>query len=543
MAGDDLSVERILRTEGPCLSSRLCALLEARGIAPDAARKRVSRAGGAVKRLQGLVFPRGVRFFYHQSDFNSASYWEALIRNIGDASPAYASAIAALAARGGIAPLSHFHIMSGAPVLQKGQIASATVLERLLNVRVIKQIDVLGVGPCIALACNGHFEVAGEAELKARLLTEKILLLAVKDWARKLGAASYDKIVFRDEEPTPPKVGTFHWDLTGPSYLAPMVRREAGGKPRPGFLVCDAIAGGEADKNSVAAFVRKCQLLGYLRRVPPVLPLLIADRFTQEAFQLGRSEGIMMATPGTLFGREVAQGLASLLTTLSKAAAVASRNPTVISELFDKLSGIEGAAANLRGALFEMLVGHCVQKCEDGLIDIGKRLIDSNAKSADVDVFRIKEHREVWCYECKGHQPTGIVNLGAVQHWLNDRVPVMQGALKNEARFSGCKFHYEYWTCGTFSSDAIAFLERAAAKTRRYSIGWKDGPAVRAYAAAVRPSTVLKVLDEHYFKHPLSRIDQKHDGNAALREAMLEMESVTTEEDFDDLDDWEDLEA
>jgi hypothetical protein len=87
----------------------------------------------------------------------------------------------------------------------------------------------------------------------------------------------------------------------------------------------------------------------------------------------------------------------------------------LVGELFDKLSSIEGAASNLRGALFEMLVGHCVQKCEDGLIDIGKRLVDkATGKEADVDVFRVKEHREVWCYECKGHQPTEIVGLLAV---------------------------------------------------------------------------------------------------------------------------------
>jgi hypothetical protein len=113
----------------------------------------------------------------------------------------------------------------------------------------------------------------------------------------------------------------------------------------------------------------------------------------------------------------------------------------LVGELFDKLSSIEGAASNLRGALFEMLVGHCVQKCEDGLIDIGKRLVDkATGKEADVDVFRVKEHREVWCYECKGHQPTEIVGLLAVQHWLTDRVPVTHGALKSEERFQGCEF-------------------------------------------------------------------------------------------------------
>ena len=95
-----------------------------------------------------------------------------------------------------------------------------------------------------------------------------------------------------------------------------------------------------------------------------------------------------MATPGTLFGRDVAAGLAALLHTLTKAAAIAAQRPEAIGELFDKLGAIEGASANLRGALFEMLVGHCVMKIDDGSIDIGKIVIDPDtAKSAENRCF------------------------------------------------------------------------------------------------------------------------------------------------------------
>src|SRR5713101_859241 len=105
MAQDSISIEDILRDEGPLLSSRLCAILEGRGLSNEAARQRISRANGefsSVKRLQGLVFPRGVRFLYHDQAFNSRRYWEALLRDVGEASPAYAAAVAALQARGGI---------------------------------------------------------------------------------------------------------------------------------------------------------------------------------------------------------------------------------------------------------------------------------------------------------------------------------------------------------------------------------------------------------------------------------------------------------
>jgi hypothetical protein len=46
-------------------------------------------------------------------------------------------------------------------------------------------------------------------------------------------------------------------------------------------------------------------------------------------------------------------------------------NPDKIKNLFSRLSAIEGAAGNLRGALFELLVGHLVRSIEGGSIDIG----------------------------------------------------------------------------------------------------------------------------------------------------------------------------
>lgn len=497
------SIEQMLITDGPGLSTRLCAVLGAQGLSPQAARQRVSRASSSVKRLQGLAFPRGVRFLYHQSDFRSERYWEALLRDIGEAGPAYAPAIAALEARGGVVPLSHFDVISGAPVLQKGQIASEAVLRRLEAIQVLETFEVPSVGTCVGLAAGSHFPRISESALRARLLTEKILLLAIKDWARKLGIASYDKITLRDGAAEAPKVGTFRWDLTGPSYIRPMIRRTTDGRPKPGFLVCDVAAGATLDEKAVGAFIRKCLLLGQLRRIAPVLPVLVADRFSPEGLHLGKAQGVMMATPSALFGDEVAAGLTALLRTLTKAAAVAVKQPEVIGELFNKLSGIEGAAANLRGALFEMIVGYCVQKLDDGLIDIGKQVVDPESGArAEIDVFRIKTHREVWSYECKAHQPNELISEQVIKLWIEERVPIIHRALSKRDDLRDYEFHYEYWTCGVFSSDAIQMLEAAKSRTKRYVIGWKDRYAVQSYVKPIKPKSVLDTLDQHFFKHP-----------------------------------------
>jgi len=394
------------------------------------------------------------------------------------------------------------------------------VLERLSQVQLVDLVDVDGVGPCVRAGANGFLGQASVSQLKARLVTEKILLLAVKEWARQLGVASYDKVLLRDDPGGPPKVGTMLWDASGPSYLRPLVRRDGDGKPKPGFFVCDVIIGdGETREQAVRAFVRKCQLLGTFKRMGPLLPMLISDRYSREGFGLGRSQGVIMATPGTLFGRDVAAGLAALLHTLTKAAAIAAQRPEAIGELFDKLGAIEGASANLRGALFEMLVGHCVMKIDDGSIDIGKIVIDPDtAKSAEIDVFRVKEYREVWNYECKAHQPTEIISRDAAEYWVTNRLPLMHRALKREERFQQCAFHYEYWTCGSFAPEALAFLREAAGRTKKYAIGWKDGDAVRAYVGRVRPKAVAKMLDQHFFQHPIAVFEKRNNTIAAARD-------------------------
>src|ERR1700722_12681406 len=51
MRNSPTAIEAILKTEAPCLSTRVCDVLQREGLTPAAARQRVSRVGGAVQRL------------------------------------------------------------------------------------------------------------------------------------------------------------------------------------------------------------------------------------------------------------------------------------------------------------------------------------------------------------------------------------------------------------------------------------------------------------------------------------------------------------
>jgi len=498
-------IVRLLQEYGPSLSSDIAAILRKEGKSPEAARQIVSRYPEEVRVLHGLPFPKRARFMYLEKQFPTERYWKALITAVDKANPTYSAAIAGVRSRGGCIRLKDFDTVAGSPVKQKGQISGSIVLERLCSVDLLHKAEINGLGECVLLEAKS-IDSASLGRLRARLLTENVLLDAIRSWTGKMNMASPRVTRIRDDNPAP-QFATCRFDLCGPCYLKP-VRRFSDQKLIPGFIVADVVAGAQLDKASVAAFLRKCELLSHLRKIPQFLPMLIADGFTPEALRECRSAGIITTRPDTLFGQDVARALGDLLQTLSNAAAVAAANPDRIEDLFRRLSAIEGSAGNLRGALFELIVGHMVRSIESGSIDIGV-LVRSpkDGRFAEIDVRLVKE-RQVLIYECKGYQPSSIVQKEEIEEWLTDRIPVIRSAHHAEDRFSDSSFRFEFWTCGSFHSDAVQMLQKAKADTKKYQIEWKDGPSVRKYADQIKASGIRKMLDDHYFKHPLANVPQ-----------------------------------
>ena len=93
-----------------------------------------------------------------------------------------------------------------------------------------------------------------------RPTAELILLDALREWARKLGLASYNTIAIRGEDTLRP-IGPFMFDLAGPSWFAPVQR--PGGKP--GFLVADVFDDGTLTEYQIRFFLRKVTMLRSLQ--------------------------------------------------------------------------------------------------------------------------------------------------------------------------------------------------------------------------------------------------------------------------------------
>ena len=499
-------IEDVLRRIGPALTTELIAEMAKDGVSPDAARQRIARADDfTVKRLAGLRFPHNARFLYLDDQFGDKNYWLALERVFRDHGKSYWGAVASLKARGGLCPRQFFDGVCGTPAARSRQLSPQRVFERLSAINLLHEVHDDATNETYVKFRPLEYGGDTIAQIRARLVAENVVLHGMKEWFRRTGFGSFDKVRVRGEGEAP-VVSGITWDLSAPSYARPLVS-PAGNGLKPGFIVCDVNLREVLSEDAVAAFVRKHDLASAPANVASIMPFLVADGFTGKGFGLARSRGVLATTTSHLFGEEVAKALRDLISMLIDTGATASVNPDHVERVLNSLTRIEGAANNLRGALFEIIVGSLVKDVEGGYLRSGEKWKDfETGRMAETDVLLDRpDDKGLLVVECKAKIPGARVNLEEVQKWRDDRVPLLHKIFKTDGRLSGKHVTFELWTNGPIDADAVAWLDAYPAATD-YSVGWKDGDAMKPYVEKASSAAIRRAMSDHYFHHPLAKI-------------------------------------
>lgn len=492
-------VEIVLKQMGPSLSSEIAGEVAKRAnISATAARQRVSRATGKVRKLAGIPFPRNARFVYLEQDFGSPNYWGRLASALMTTNSALGFAIAGLRQCDGMVPARYFPIICGAPIRQLKHLAPETVLLRLSEAGLVKTVGVPGVGECVALIQEEKFYHGNAANMRARLITEDILLAAVHDWLRKLGIASYHLVATRERE-TLPQVGTFVWDLSAPSYLGHMVRYSKEGESKPGFVVCDVNLTKIMTVAGVAPFIRKCLTLRALPKVGPCMQILVANRFERDAFHLLRKHGIIAATPVSLFGKEIANALHELTSVLVNAAN-AIFDAEKFEELFSTLGKIHGATNQLRGTLFEFVAADAARRTGLGDVRMNHVFTAPDKRKAEVDVLAVRHNHSITAIECKGYSPRATIPDNLFQRWLQHNVPVCFRAMRKHPDYKNLPVTFEFWTTAPISHESLALYEKAKSELNenRYKIELRSPRDVTNICFDTRDPSLIRAFEKHF---------------------------------------------
>lgn len=492
-------VYQYLKKNGPSLSSEVVQyLIQFRQLSQSAARQHVSRAKHEIMRLD-LSFPRRTKFLFLSEQAGTGLYWSRLEKALLDSNSVYGLAIVAISERGGIIPKEHFEIASGSPIRQQRHLAAQTVLTNLIAAKLLKEIQVDGIGSCIYLGLHTNHVESLIPGMRARLLVEDIILRGVKSWMRNLGFVSYNQVSVRNTTQKP-KVSTTAWDMCSPSYLSPLVSfKKDSSKPRPGFVVCDILLSEEVSEVALRPFLNKLAALRNLRNVGKQFPFFVANSFSKDAFNKLKSMGISPATTSAIFDNETTRATKELISLFS-AVAEQAVSPNKIDEIFKSLGKIEGAASRLRGAFFEYIVADAMRS-EYSDVRLNKHCQTSRGvKEADVIC---SDNKEIKFIEGKGLGFNRKVSLADVNYWLTEQIPIFKDYVLRHPDWKDKQMVFEIWTTSTFDPDAIERLELAKLNTSKYRIEFRDVQEVTTLVNNTSNKALIKTFNTHFLSHPL----------------------------------------
>jgi len=272
----------------------------------------------------------------------------------------------------------------------------------------------------------------------------------------------------------------------------------------PGFIVADVWLDTELTIDLVEPFVRKTRIIRARAKARPFIAFLVAHWFKPDAFKLGRQEGLLFTTLENIFGNALSQALKDLIKTLSDTAKRVDVNPDIVCNLFDSLGRIEGAAGNLRGPLFELIVAFTAHRLWAGHFYLGKK-INNNGRQAEIDIIHVQTEK-ILAIECKGHAPGREVSLEEVKVWVEERLPIWNEWMNQETEFKDKPHWFEYWTSASFSSEAADYIENRASSTKKYKIATVSGENVLDLVRRTKEKRLCETLNEHYLRHPLAQM-------------------------------------
>jgi len=482
-------IVQYLKANGPTLSSSIVARLIAQGVSRESARKRVSRAGGDVRRLVGLQFPNRERFVFLNDQFGKPEFHENLANALQQSRTSYGRALIALESRGGAVPEHHFAIAAGLPIENaKGQLLANLVLDRLLKVGILTRTPTPD-GNVISRWDSGLID----ARRRATLTVEDVVLSVIRTWMGKINWTSPTATQVRSRRIVP-KFSQFRWDLVGPSYLNSIIYFKTQ-KVVNGFVVGDILLDKTISTADLEPFFAKWGALTNQRRTTRFQPIFIAESFDSNALQQLRAKGAVIGRPETLFGPDIAKQLRELIGTIEHAAAAVTKNPSAVFQLLSELTKIEGAASNLRGVVLELMIARLFQ-LEGYNIDIRQQIQSQTGERAEIDV-KAANKQEVVCVECKGKSPGVLVGDTEIQEWLDKTVVRIKSWFGLTMTLPQRK-RFEFYSSTGYTEQAKILIATIQQAHKKQPINFYGGEDVVAKLRTQNERALINIFQEQF---------------------------------------------
>jgi len=481
-------LKHILIKHGPMLSGKLVEkLADEDGIGLEAARQRLCRAGRPILKIT-LGYKNNQSFVCLEEHFNSDKYWNAMKVSLKKSSKAYYALLNSCLFHSGFAKKSQLAAYGFSPVKKLTRhLLYSSIIEELQKNNLISEFD----DETLEINDKLFKQNKNYNRFKAIEIAKTHIMQNFHDWVRNLNLGSYNAGKCLSEQA---ELGKFQWGFTSPSYLNGL-KGWKGEKVLPGFIVADILIGRKVDGIDTEFFLKKIEILQKQKKTRPFIPFLICENVEESTFKQLKSRGIAIGRVSELFGTSYAEALQFLIETIANATRIVNTNPGKFVELCEKISTLDDKFKNMKGNLFEFLVGYFYSRSHTPL-EIGRIIHEPEMrKSKEIDVF-VKGSNMSIVVECKAHESP--LNETEVKKWLTENIPVIRRWILTQDDYKEKNLVFELWSTSGFASDALKLLKDHAKSVRKYDIKYFDGSAIANKFKSTKDKKIYDLL-MHYF--------------------------------------------
>ncbi|PIB29208.1 hypothetical protein BFP78_15530 [Gaetbulibacter sp. 5U11] len=475
------SIEKILNRKGPLMSNELSSLIEkSEKINYNTASQRVARNNKILK-IKGY-FKSNLSLCYLEKHIEDGLLFDSLNKAMFENGMKYWYTLNALELHGGIINQKILECYTNYPIIAlKGHLPFKKIIQKFIKSNILNyNSEYYYISPKLKRTNLNSLTYKTIEAIKENILTDFGTL------NKNIGLISYNTAEKYAE------FGKFRWAFKGVSNITGLMQGS-----KPGFVLADIIIGTSINEKDVSFFIEKIKHIQSFNNASRIIPFLIVDDLSKEALTALKFHGIAVGFIKELFGQKYADTLKELISVLNNAGASLKSSPEKYLDLIKELKKYnEGLANNIRGALFEFVVGHIHSLDSNSSIDLGREIYENDSRH-EMDVLAIYSDKIVIA-ECKAKRSK--IDLKTIDKWLGEKIPAFKKWVEKQETWKKKKIEFEFWSTGGFTDDALEKLEYISSSASKYKVSYFKPNDIRNKALSMENKKLKEALDDFFLK-------------------------------------------
>lgn len=474
------SIQDILKIKGPMMSSELASVIETTlKVSKNSASQKVVRDKSILK-VKGF-FSSGQSFCYLEQHTKEFDFFELLMKSMFENGKKYWFCLNAIKLSGGLISQNYLECYTNYPILPlKSHIPFNKVMQKFV------ENDIL-------IFSDNYYLIAPKLNKATLNFTQYQTIELIKDdiiknfnsLTKNIGLISYQTGERFAE------FGKFKWAFKGVCPVSGLKVNNTFG-----YLLADILFGHPIYEKDVLFYVEKIKTIQSFKKSSRLLPFLIVDDVDKDALNLLKKNGIIVGFISELFGKKYAETLKELVNVLNNAGASLKKDPNKYLELIAELKKYNsGLANNIKGALFEFVVGHIHTLENNCSIEIGREIFENNKH--EIDVLVINSQKIVFA-ECKTSK--GQITLEQIDKWLGTKIPAFRSWASKQETWRNKELEFEYWSINGFETKAEEKLKQTSNSVSKFKISYFDGKNIRNKVLKLNNKKLKEAIDNFFLK-------------------------------------------